>query len=212
MYQKLDENTIQTLLDTGISEFAKKGLEKANIRDIAKKADLSVGVIYKYYGDKDSFFLACVEHSLKLLENVITEVLDKNLDAVDTMDALVEKLIDEADKHKNYYLMYHEITSSSCRKYAKELAFKIEESTAKLYSALIEKAQGAGIVKAEGDPRIFAFYFDNMLMMLQFSLTCDYYKERTKIYWGEAGLDEKVKEEIRETFVTFMRNALGIEV
>jgi len=41
---------------------------------------------------------------------------------------------------------------------------------------------------------MFAFFFDNLLMMLQFSYCCEYYRERFKIYCGEDAVfdDERV--------------------
>ena len=45
------------------------------------------------------------------------------------------------------------------------------------------------------DPRLFAFFFDNLLMMLQFSYCCDYYRARFALYGGgslpEEGLVER---------------------
>ena len=61
MYKKLDEKTMHLILETGIDQFARFGLDRANINTIAKAAGVSVGVLYKYFGDKDSFFWpACV--------------------------------------------------------------------------------------------------------------------------------------------------------
>lgn len=56
MYKKLDEKTMHLILETGIDQFARFGLDRANINTIAKAAGVSVGVLYKYFGDKDSFF------------------------------------------------------------------------------------------------------------------------------------------------------------
>lgn len=80
MYKKLDDNAKQLILETGIDEFAERGLDGANINVIAKKAGVSVGVIYKYFGDKDSFFLACVRHSLALLDAVLSEAISHETD------------------------------------------------------------------------------------------------------------------------------------
>ena len=80
MYKKLEEEDISFLLETGIAEFAAKGLDRANINVIAEKAGMSVGVIYKYYGDKDKFFLSCVEYSLKLLEKAFQDVISNESD------------------------------------------------------------------------------------------------------------------------------------
>ena len=52
MLKKLTEEQQQAILDSAIEEFGRNGLERAQIGSIAKKAGLSVGVIYKYYRNK----------------------------------------------------------------------------------------------------------------------------------------------------------------
>ncbi len=58
MLKKLSDEKINEILEAGISEFASHGMDRANTNVIAKKAGVSVGVIYKYYNDKEGFFFA----------------------------------------------------------------------------------------------------------------------------------------------------------
>lgn len=208
MYKKLDESVIENLLERGIDEFADKGLDRANINHIAKNAGLSVGVIYKYYQDKDQFFLACVEHSLRLLETAMADVIKNEDDVMSCMKMLIQELIDGANQHQNYYIMYNEITSGSCKKYAVELARKIEVNTSKIYTALVEKAQAEGKIAYNGNSKMFSFFFDSLLMMLQFSFSCEYYKERIKIFCGEDIFENK--EMLADNFLEFMAGAIGM--
>ena len=73
MYRKLDEAALGAILEAGIAEFARCGFQPASIAAVAKSAGVSVGVIYKYFGDKDALFLACVRHSLELLDATLQE-------------------------------------------------------------------------------------------------------------------------------------------
>lgn len=209
MYKKLDDNAKMLILETGIDEFAERGLDRANINVIAKKAGVSVGVIYKYFGDKDSFFLACVRHSLDLLDEVLTEAVSHETDIASGIESIVSALAVHAREHKNHNAMYNEISSGGCKKYAKELAREIESRTARVYSTLLENARAAGTVDPELDPRLFAFFLDNLFMMLQFSYSCDYYSERMKIFCGEGSAEDT--EKMTESFMHFVRNALKIE-
>ncbi len=209
MYKKLDDNAKMLILETGIDEFAERGLDRANINVIAKKAGVSVGVIYKYFGDKDSFFLACVRHSLDLLDEVLTEAVSHETDIASGIESIVSALAVHAREHKSHNAMYNEISSGGCKKYAKELAREIESRTARVYSTLLENARAAGTVDPELDPRLFAFFLDNLFMMLQFSYSCDYYSERMKIFCGEGSAEDT--EKMTESFMHFVRNALKIE-
>lgn len=210
MYKKMDEKSLEALLEAGIDEFSKKGLDRANINTIAKNANFSVGVIYKYYENKDKFFIACVEHSLRLLEDVMKEVMLQEEDVTLCISLLLDKLFSESNAHANYYVMYNEITSQSCSKYADELAAKIETGTARIYGDLFERAQEKGQITTKSDPHMCAFYFDSLLMMLQFSNSCKYYKERMKIFCGKDVLDNPGR--TKESFLQFVSAAMGLKV
>jgi len=207
MYRTLDDETINTILETGIDEFANNGLDRANINVIAKKSGVSVGVIYKYFKDKDSFFLACVRHSLKLLEQVLKDAFSDDADVMTCIRRIVYALLEHSRKHRNYNVMYNEITSGSCKGYAAVLAKEIETHTAQVYKQLMEKAKQSADAEINIDSRMLAFFFDNLLMMLQFSYSCDYYRERMKIYCGENIPDDG--EKVTEEFIKFIGGALG---
>jgi len=209
MYKKLDADTINTILETGIEEFAANGLDRANINVIAKKAGVSVGVIYKYYKDKDSFFLECVRHSLRLLEQVLKDAFSGDADVMTCIRRIVNSLPEHSRKHRNYNVMYNEITSGSCRRYACVLAKEIESITASVYEQLMDRAKKTADAHIDIDSRMFAFFFDNLLMMLQFSYSCDYYMERMKIYCGEDILDND--EKVADEFIKFIGSVLGFQ-
>jgi AcrR family transcriptional regulator len=194
-------------MEAGIEEFAACGLDRGAMSRIAAKAGMSVGVIYKYYEDKDAFFLACVQYSLRLLESVMAEVVQQEEDLWSCVETLVHTLVREAHSHPAYYVLYNEITSGSCQKYAKVLAEQIEATTAGIYAELMQKAQAKGSIHTDGDPAKAAFFFDNLLMMLQFSFSCEYYRERMKIFCGPDSVNHP--EEIGEAFLKFLKVMLG---
>jgi TetR/AcrR family transcriptional regulator len=198
MLKKLSEEKLAEILEAGIEEFAEKGLDGANVNNIAKNAGISVGVIYKYYENKEAFFQACLNKSLSILESVLHEVVESD----DKLLVRAEKMIRSVQHYSrvcsNYVKMYNVITSTGGKTYGQFYAKEIESITAKVYTRFIEKAIEDGDIRNDIDPRMFAFFFDNLLTMLQFTYCCDYYKERAKIYCGEEVLedDEKVVTEL----------------
>ena len=93
MYKKLEEETIDDILEAGIDEFIEKGLQGAAMSGIAKKSGVSVGVIYKYFTDKNTFFLQCLDHSLELLSNVLQEAVSEAKDLRGCIRKIVAALI-----------------------------------------------------------------------------------------------------------------------
>ena len=85
---------------------------------------------------------------------------------------------------------------------------------------LIIMEDGIGIFKLAGsiyfrvitvyaDPGLFAFFFDNLLMMLQFTYCCDYYRERFRIYCGAE--PEDMNPSIRKEMLKFLESAFTFE-
>jgi AcrR family transcriptional regulator len=202
MLKKLSEEKLQEILETGIAEFALNGPDKANINVIAKKSGVSVGVLYKYYDGKEGFFNACLRQALKSLERAIEDAMKGEEKILVRAEKLIRAIQYSAKNEPNYNILYHEITAGSSQKYAATLAEAIEGISSKAYSGFIAKAQAEGDIRSDIDPRLFAFFFDNMLMMLQFSYSCEYYRERFKIYCGEETLqdDERVVQELLKFF------------
>ncbi len=208
MYKKLDEKSMDRILEAGIDQFAQCGLDRANINTIAKNAGVSVGVLYKYFGDKDSFFLACVRHSLAQLDGVLQGAVAHETDIESGIRSIVSALIVHARDHQNHNALYNEITSGGCKKYARELAREIEGRTAAVYAQLLENARMAGTVDPGLDAKTFAFFLDDLFMMLQFSFSCEYYRERMAIFLGADCADDA--EKLTESFMYFIKNALKI--
>ena len=208
MYKKLDEKTIEAILESGIDVFVEKGLRGAGMNEIAKRSGVSVGVIYKYFSDKDSFFLHCVNHSLELLDKVLEEAAGGSFDISEYIRKIVYALIRNSKLHANYNAMYHEIMSGGCKKYAEDIVEKIEKRSADIYRNAIKSAQENGVIGNDTDPGILAFFFDNMLMMMQFSYSCDYYRERMKIFCGSSSEDD---EEMAESLIQFIEGALQVQ-
>lgn len=189
MLKKLTEEQKSVILETGIAEFAEKGLNQANINVIAKKAGISVGVLYKYYKDKDAFFLACLRRSLDFLEAIIADFMNGEEKMLARVAKMIRALQYYSRLHPNYVNMYNEITSGSSKKYAPMLARQIEGVSAKVYTEFITKAKENGDIRSDINPKMFAFFFDNLLMMMHFSYCSEYYRERFKIYCGEDVFD-----------------------
>lgn len=209
MLKKLTKEKIDDILETGINEFAELGLDRANINVIAKKAGISVGVLYKYYQDKEVFFLACLDKSLAVLETVVADFLS----GTDKIMVRAEKIIRAVQfysrKHTNYIKMYNSITVGSNKRFAPELAQRIEGLTAKVYAEFIARAIIDGDVRGDIDNRMFAFFFDSLLMMMQFSYSCDYYMERFKVYCGEEVFEQD--ERVVQQFLKFIESAFTFE-
>lgn len=209
MYKKLDEEKLNSLILAGIDEFSEKGLSGANLKEISKKADLSVGVIYKYYKDKNSLFLACVHYSLQTLQNLLEDILQNENNFELCIKKIIHVTIQSSEDGNKINKMYNTISSREADAFAVELAKEIEGVSATVYTELVKKAQQDGNCPKNANPALFAFIFDSILMMVQFSFSCDYYKERLKLYCGDEIFTNK--QLLEDNLVLFVLQAFGIK-
>lgn len=214
MLKKFSEEKLEEILEVGIAEFADAGLERANTNVIARKAGISVGVLFKYYSDKETFFMNCLKKSLTVLENAVAEALEGDGNILSRAEKLIRSVQKYSRENTNYIKLYNQITSGNHGPSQKLLADKIEGISARAYVSFIEKAQADGDIRSDANPGLFAFFFDNLLMLLQFSYSCDYYAERFRIYCGEDILerDDLVAEQLLmffESAFTFERFRVG---
>jgi hypothetical protein len=59
------------------------------------------------------------------------------------------------------------------------------------------------------DPEMLAFFFDDLLMMVQFAGCCDYYRERFRLYCG--GTPEEQEERLERELLKFLESAFTFE-
>lgn len=208
MLKKLTEEKLEQILEAGISEFAEHGLQQTSMVSIAERAGISVGVLYKYYENKIDFFNACVVRCTSKLELFLNELISHDMKPLDYARELIGEVQRFSCQHRDYIRLYHEATRCNDRQQAELLAKQIEGISSKLYTGIIRKEQLAGNVRGDLDPQLFAFFFDNLLMMVQFSYCCPYYQERLRLYAGEHASDNEL---ITDQLLKFMESAFTFE-
>lgn len=204
MLKKLSEKKLEELLESGVEEFARCGPQGANMRAIAERAGISVGALYKYYGDKNGFFRACLDRSLDALDAVLAEVTREECGMKEYARRLIRTLLRFSREHEGYVRLYCTLTASGGEE-AKRLAGEIEGAAARLYTGYIAAAQAKGNLRQDMAPESFAFFFDSLLMMVQFAGCCDYYRERFRLYCG--GTPEEQEERLEQQLLKFLESA-----
>ena len=208
MLKKLSEEQLERLLEAGVEEFARRGLAGANMRTIADRACISVGALYKYYGDKEGFFRACLDRSLEALDRTLAEVTSEEAGFREYARRIIRALLRFSREHAGYVRLYCALAASGGEE-ARRLAGEIEGVTSRLYAGAIAAGQAAGDLRRDMDPEMLAFFFDDLLMMVQFAGCCEYYRERFRLYCG--GTPEEQEERLERELLKFLESAFTFE-
>ncbi len=173
------------IFDAAINEFAIYGYMNANTNKIARKAGISVGSLFQYFDNKEDLFLTTVKHCATIMKSALEEIMIGEEDILLKVEKLLRTIQKHSRENLNMIRLYNEMATQSNSKIICEVVRDMETLTAKLYADLIQKAQAEHEARSDCDPGMFAFLLDNIFMMLQFSYSCDYYRERFKIYVRE---------------------------
>ncbi len=209
-FERISEERKELILEVGIEEFSSKGYENANINVIAQKAGISIGLMYKYFATKEDLFMTCISRGMSILEDVLKEIMASNDKLLIKAEKLIRATCELSKSNSKYIKLYNEITAEKDGARAVELAREIEVNTSRVYITAIAQALASGDVRNDLNPRLFAFFLDNLLLNLQFSFTCEYYRERLKIYTG-VDTDSLNEDEIVRQLLKFIESAFTFE-
>lgn len=183
-FDKISADKRDKILTVAVHEFATCGFENANINTIAKKAGVSVGSLYKYFDTKSDLFLTCINFGINTLEALLGDVVSSNVDIMEKFERILRAAMSFSRQSSEMIMLYNEFTTESNAELGEQLVKKMEALTAQAYKDAIIQGQVEGEVRADIDPGMAAFLVDNLLMNVQFSYACAYYKERFCYYAG----------------------------
>ncbi len=206
-FEKISEDKRENIRTVAAAEFAKHGFKAANINVIAKKAGISIGSMYNYFSSKEDLFLTVIDYGYQVLESVISEI---DLEKGDIFDK-IERLLRAAQKYSKEYpelnQIYLDITSEGLSHLSVMLSRKMETISARFYRAMLSESKKSGEVDPELDEYVTSYCLDNLILLLQYSYTTDYFRERMKIFAGEDALEDD--EKIISGMMVFIRKALS---
>ncbi|MGN0444361.1 MAG: TetR/AcrR family transcriptional regulator [Acutalibacteraceae bacterium] len=206
-FDNISSEKKQKILSVSLREFSSKGFESANINTIAKEAGVSVGSMYKYFDSKKDLFLTTVHLGIETLEGVLDSISAMDCSVMQKLEKLVRTAVDYSKRQSELIRLYYEIAAESNAELIKELAVKMEAVSARVYTDAIKQGQEKGEIRRDISPEIAAFLLDNLIMMIQFSYSCEYYSERLKVFAGEDIFDRD--EEAIQGFLKFVKAALS---
>lgn len=91
------------ILDSALSEFANKGYGLSSVNNICADGDISKGILYHYFKDKDELYLLCV----KELFDALTKYLSEKISGEKSVQ--LEKYFDARQQFFKENTLYHKL-------------------------------------------------------------------------------------------------------
>ncbi len=90
-FEEVRASTKTLITDTALTLFSKKGYFNTSVRDIAKSANISVGLLYNYYPSKESLALGVLSSAFKAIDHAIDQ--QNQLEPADQMATAIQNFI-----------------------------------------------------------------------------------------------------------------------
>lgn len=118
--------TRQKIIDSALSEFGKKNYSEASMNTICAAGNISKGIIYHYFKDKDELYLLCVRDCF----DALTEYLDNSaLTDAAPIEAALARYFDARTAFFEAYPLYLGIFCSAIMNPPLHLTVSIDEIT-----------------------------------------------------------------------------------
>lgn len=198
------------IIEAAIHEFAAQGFNSANVNTIAEMAEVSVGTLYNYFYSKQDLFLSIIEIGQGLLSDVLNglkEYLDYDKTVFDVFQKLFRDTIDFSKEYTDLCLIYLELSTEQFSETAQAYAGGLELEFRKFYEDMLHRGIMKGEIKDSIDIPLTSLLIDDIVLMLQFSHSSTYHKERTKLYLGAEALENP--DDLSVSLAKHLKNIIG---
>lgn len=155
---KLSKSVIQekkSKIEEAASDlFIKQGFHATSIREIAKRANVSLGNLYNYYPTKEAIFESIINSYQGLIDDKLREMLeslDEPLEPVNLkkMGVMVGELVDE---HSDFWLLMYVDVLEFRNRHFRKMFDRLSERFGKHFATEFEEAQKRGDLRLGVDP------------------------------------------------------------
>lgn len=138
----------QQIIDAAKSCIVAKGLPHFSIKDIAKEANLSTGVIYHYFENKSDLLVDVLKDSFSETEKLVQENVDIAQGYKNKMNAYLNTVAKVPEENRDFYIILLNYLSQA--PYNKDLKLVIErffENLCCYIESILKLGQEEGLIK-----------------------------------------------------------------
>jgi TetR/AcrR family fatty acid metabolism transcriptional regulator len=146
------------IVDAALQIFKQKGLHKARMSDISKKARISYGLVYHYFKNKEDLFEAILNRWWRGLFEVMVKIRAESREAPLELRQIIDYFMDTYQDHPDLVNIFvTEISRSTTNLTAKRL--KNFQEFMFLTDGIMLEGQKAGVLRKDFKPRYLTYIF-----------------------------------------------------
>ena len=142
----LIEKRRKQIVEAATELFARQGFYKTTIKDIAKKAGISYGVVYLYVREKEDVLLLVLEQVVNAYAEEIPKAIEGVTDPLEKLVKAIDAYCRIVDKHRAPTVLAYRSTKSLSPE-RREVIQQLETDTNEFIAAAIRECIAAGLVR-----------------------------------------------------------------
>lgn len=184
-YEAMRIATRNKIHSVAIKLFAKKGFAATSVKDIAGDAEISIGLMYRHYKNKEDLFNELVTYAADGLDRI-----EKRFQMDSSPNELIQQFtleilndLDKDDEYAHFHMLMNQSLMvedpSHQIKYLNNRSAALLEQTARL----IERGQNLGQFKQGNTMEMAFFYFSSIqgLVMMKIAMNEEFITPRPEI-------------------------------
>ncbi|MDQ3374401.1 MAG: TetR/AcrR family transcriptional regulator [Acidobacteriota bacterium] len=168
--QKIEER--KTVIEDAAKELLiKQGFHATSMRDIARRASISLGNVYNYFETKEAIFESIINRYVTIIDQKLKEILEELDEPLDPKDMrrLGEMVGELVDRHQDFWLLMYidvlEFQNRHFRKMFEGLAEKFRRLFEEKFASAIERGDlRSGVDPAVGFTVAYMQFFNYFLV------------------------------------------------
>jgi AcrR family transcriptional regulator len=142
----LIEKRRKQIVEAATELFAKQGFYKTTIKDIAKKAGFSYGVVYLYVKEKEDVLLLVLQQVIHAYAEEIPKAMEGVTDPLERLIRAIESYCRVVDKHRAPTVLAYRSTKSLTPD-RREMIQRLETETNNFITEAINVCMKAGLIR-----------------------------------------------------------------
>ena len=168
---RIREEQKQRILEAAKAIFAHKGFSETKMSDIAAAANVSYGLVYHYFANKEAIFTSLLQYALKGALQLMQRAQVQPGTPWDRLNWLVSQISQGAQKEPEFeMLILQALTSQAVPQEMRQYVLQESRLSHEALKQLIVEGQAAGEVVA-GDPDPLTTAFEWCIQGMVFGLS-----------------------------------------
>ncbi|MEW6264214.1 MAG: TetR/AcrR family transcriptional regulator [Thermodesulfobacteriota bacterium] len=181
-FNQLAPDKRERIISAAAALFARHGLDRADVAEIARRAGVAKGSLYNYFDSKDDLFLHVCRDGLVRFRQAVYGGLEPDQDLFAQIRHVFSQGAAFALDRPEYIRLYMSVSAAGLERFADELSPEIESFFARRFARLVEEGSRRGRVRPDLDVNLAAWLINSLYTIYMFSLVSRPYALRMKEY------------------------------